>query len=67
MWIILCGESYLKEGAFLKFVLLTPSLLKALMPTKSVALSGLTFSSLVLGKATDLAQVICPIPIMGWV
>ena len=37
------------------------------LPTKSVTLSGLIFSSLVLGKATDLVQVICPIPIMGWV
>lgn len=65
MWVIPCGESYLKEGAFLKFGLLTPSLLTALMPTKSAALSGFIVSSLVLGKATYLVQVICSIPVTG--
>lgn len=40
MWMTLCEESYLKEGAFSESVLLMPSLLKALCPQNQLHCQG---------------------------
>lgn len=65
MWMILQRESYLKEGAFSESVLLTPLHCSRLSAHKISYIVRVNFFEPGSGTATDLVQVICPMPIAG--